>query len=263
MAISNGDFSGGLWGPTGDCNNILKDQAIPYLRAEIVPSGAPGGLPALRLSASVDSACEIQSLNWRGGSLVLNLMVHALKGAPPRLCLWEFGPERCASLPNIPTKTGWYTYRASVSPDPGTKSIALYLYADATTQNTQTVNEYANVRAIEVQALPTLALLAKPDAEAGSTEQLVVLHDTFSNDWESTGGRHVLVDGMVNGWLLQPGSNPSVATYWPTGFLRAAQWISLVTWLIAFIVAVRRRVGRLARGPFNRLLANCRFMLGK
>jgi arabinofuranan 3-O-arabinosyltransferase len=148
-AISNGDFSGGLWGPVGDCNEV--NPAGANINATLIPNAAPGGFSAMQLSASNDSACEFQSLAWRGGPLVLSLLSHSVRGAAPRVCLWEFGPNHCAPLAAIPDRSGWVTYRASVTPDAGTTAISLYLYADAAAIGVRTVSDYANVRVATIR----------------------------------------------------------------------------------------------------------------
>jgi arabinofuranan 3-O-arabinosyltransferase len=251
--ISNGDFAKGLWGPPADCNSLLGAQGQPYLHAAVIPGGAPGGLPALRLSASLDGACEIQAIDWRGGPLVLNLMVHPVEGLAPRVCLWEFGPQRCASLPSLPNGSDWTRYSASTTPDPGTTAISLYLYADS--GGIQTVSEYADVRLVEVPALASFALLGTPQSQPVSSLQLVVLHNTVSTQWGATTGSHVVVDGMLNGWLVQSGSDPFVAAYLPAFTLTAARWISvltLLTLLIAVVTPIWLRIGRRVLSRFYR-----------
>ncbi|HEV2035679.1 MAG TPA: hypothetical protein VGU71_16050 [Candidatus Dormibacteraeota bacterium] len=254
--LSNGTFASGLWGPVGDCNAVLPAPR-PYLSAAVVANGAPGGFPALQLSATADSACESQMLAWQGGPLFLTLMIHAVEGSPPRLCLWEFGAGRCASLPNIPQTTGWSEFRATVTPDPGTSAISLFLYADVNGPGSRTVNEYANVRVVEVPALPTFALLANPDGPPASFRQLVVHRSTFSSQWQgSTGGEHVMVDGMLNGWLVPLGSSDRfVASYRAAGVFRASEWISLLALLITALFPVWLWLIRLVLGRSRRALA--------
>lgn len=251
QVISDGDFSGGPWGPVGDCNDV---QALAHLSADIVPKGAPGGLPSLRLTAPVDSACTSQQLNWRGGSLVLSLMIHSVQGSPPRLCLWEIGPQRCASVPSVTNAVGWTTYRAAATPDPGTTAMDLVLYADA--NGGPTINEYADVSVLELPVLPTYVLLGNPEALATSSLQLVVLHNSFSPYWGATNGKHVLVDGMLNGWLVEAGA-PFKPAYVPESSLRAAQVASVASLLATLAVVVlltirHRRRNHLYRPPARR-----------
>jgi arabinofuranan 3-O-arabinosyltransferase len=240
--ISNGDFAAGPWGQVSDCRAFTP--ALARLDAKVLEHGAPRGLPALQLSATYDSACVSQSIDWRGGSLIVSLMVNRVQGGAPRLCLWEIGPERCAPLPAIPASTGWSPYRASVELDPGTTSTALYLYADASPPGTRTVTQYADAHVVEVPALASLALVADPPQAATSSE-LVVLHNTFSSEWKGpNGGRHVLVDGMVNGWLMPIGGRAFSAYYAPADTFIRAQWLSLVSVILLVLVLAGSSIGR-------------------
>ncbi len=249
--ISNGDFGSGLWGPVADCHTVNSREA--RLNAHVIASGAPAGQAALRLSASFDAACESQALVWHSGPLVVSLMVHPVMGATPRICFWEFGPERCASLPAIPNQAGWSTYRGSFKPDAGTTAVSLYLYADEGASGTQTVTEYANVRVVEVPALPTLALLSDPEPRPPATIQLALIHSSYSNLWQgSVGSRHVVVDGMFNGWLIPSGVRNFSANYALSNVFFTAQWVSAATLLILILlrlgpIGARRGLRRLAK----------------
>jgi arabinofuranan 3-O-arabinosyltransferase len=252
-AISNGDFRTGPWTAISDCYN--SDPAQAKLSATVVVNGAPGGLPALRLSASSDSACEIQRLAWTKGSLVVSLMIHHVQGIAPRICLWEYGPNHCAPLPSIPDQAGWATYRTSVTPDVGTTEIRLHLYADGGAPGSLTVNEYADVRVVEVPSLPSLTLISEPALQSPPATQLVVLHNSYSAAWHGPmGDEHVLVDGMLNGWLQPAGTHRFSASYEPGELLSVSQWISLGTFLLillspACLMAVRTVISRRSGRP--------------
>jgi hypothetical protein len=244
-AISNGDFANGLWRPVYDCHPASPTQA--KLEARILAKTAPGGVPTLQLSASLDSACEYQALDWHGGPLTLSVMINHLQGAAARLCLWEIGPETCAALPSIPNTNGWVTYRASVSPDTGTTGLTLYLYADANEPAGRTINDYADVRLVELPDLPSLALLADLGAEPAATAELVVVHSSFSTEWQgSIEGEHALVDGMLNGWLIRPGSDAFSVHYKPAGAFLAAEWLSLVALFVIAFLPLSSWIGRVA-----------------
>jgi arabinofuranan 3-O-arabinosyltransferase len=244
--IANGDFAKGAWGPVGDCYGVDSTVAAPSLRAQVVPNGAPGGLPALRLSAALDSACEHAVLSWNGGSIVISLFVRHIDGAAPRLCLWEPSRSRCAPVPDLPTSANWTWYRASITPDAGTTSISLYLYSDGGASR-PTVNEYSNVSVLEVASLPQLALVAKPKSATDAPVRLAVVHSSYSDAWQGSTGRHVLVDGMLNGWLIQSPSTSFVVNYSPGGLVRAATWASIVVLLAATLVTVVPQAPRMAR----------------
>jgi hypothetical protein len=262
--ISNGDFANGLWGQLSDCAAFDPIPAKPSLTATIVPNAAPGGHPALRLkalrlAASFDTACVYQSIDWRGGPLIVSLMVNHVSGSAPRICLWESGPQHCASLSpassfsagsglSIPYGSGWSTYRASAIPDAGTTGISVYLYADSYGPGGDTIVEYANVQVVEVPALSSLALLSDSSAQPTPPVELAVVHNTFSTEWAGyTAGEHVLVDGMLNGWLTRSGSDRFSAYYQPGGVFGAAQWVSLAVLSILVLIPVGLRLFRLVR----------------
>jgi arabinofuranan 3-O-arabinosyltransferase len=242
-AIDNGDFKSGLWGPVGDCYNVGGRSAHPYLHAGIVKNGGPDGLPALRLSAAMDSACESQQLSWHGGAVVVSLRAHHVAGAWPRLCLWEEGAQRCAQVAEMSSEIGWTTYRATITPDPGSTALALFVYADAASPGLTTTNEYADVRILELPALPQLVLVGTPDGTATSSNHLAVLHNTYSSNWQGpAGSQHVLVDGMLNGWLTTLKSTNLSAQYAPRDAVKTAFWVAGIGVGLLLLIAIS--VGR-------------------
>jgi hypothetical protein len=259
-AISNGDFASGLWGPVGDCAAFEPTRASPGLRSELIANQAPGGQTALRLSASYDSACVNHSIDWTGKPLILTLSVMNVTGQSPRICMWEFGPQRCASMTpvssfsentgiTLPYSTGWSTYTTSVIPDALSSALSLYLYADSNGSGDETIIEYANVQVAEVPGLPAVALLANLTSQTTPSAQLEVIHSGYSPQWQgSNGSQHVLVDGLLNGWLIQPGASPVTVWYRPADIFRAAWWISGMVVLIAVLaeigIQIRSRVRR-------------------
>ena len=135
-------------------------------------------------------------------------------------------------------------------PDAGTTAINLFLYADGGGAR-RTINEYANVSVVEVASLPSLALLSSPQSSAPPSSELVVIHSSYSEAWQGSAGKHVLVDGMLNGWLVPPATTDFNARYGPRTLVQAAQWASLTT-LSAVLVAasypwIRRRTRRRER----------------
>ena len=245
-AIANGDFASGLWPVPADCHDVNVRE--PGSNAQLLARGGPGGLPALQISATLGSACAGTPLDWRGGPLVLSVMIHHVQGVAPRVCIWETirpsstgakgsGLDRCALLPAIPDQNGWSTYRASAMPDAGTTAISLFLYADAGPLGSRTVNEYSDVRVLEVPALPTFALLSDPEGQPSPSVQLGLAHSSFSTEWQgSISGKHVLVDGMLNGWLIPIGSNAFSTHYTPANAFQTAQWVSLAALLTILLI---------------------------
>lgn len=257
VVIPNGDFASGQWGHVEDCRGVNREQA--RLGAKVVADSAPGAYAALQMRATFDTACESQLfvptdpvVGWHNKSLVVSLMVHAIRGDPPRICLRELlrngDAIGCASVPAIPDQRGWSTFRASFTPGNGTTKIRLYLYADGSPSESQTIVEYANVQVLEVPALPALVLLSDPMGQQTPSLQLALVHTSFSSMWQpSVSGRHVIVDGMLNGWLISPSVEKFSATYEPAGKFRAAQWISLIGALLALALPVWPAAIRLAR----------------
>ncbi|MGH9066912.1 MAG: hypothetical protein ACRD0J_05415, partial [Acidimicrobiales bacterium] len=181
--LPNGDFQSGLWGPVGDCNDAAGPAAAGHLHARVLPTSGPSGQPALELSASIDSACEAQPLSWHGGSLLLTLWVRHLGGAPPRLCVWELGPRRCASVPPLPATAGWSRYRAIIEPDPGATGLDLFLYADSPGQGKATTNEYAAASAYSLPPVDQPIVLATPRHPAPVSQSLRVWDASYSTRW--------------------------------------------------------------------------------
>ncbi len=109
----------------------------------------------------------------------------------------------------------------------------------------ETVTAY--VRVSDVPVLPNLVLIATPDSSPATPLRLVTLHGSYSNQWGSTDGRHVEVDGMLNGWLMNSGSDPFTASYLPSTTVMASQRISVVSWSIAMLIVI----WLLVRRPFS------------
>jgi arabinofuranan 3-O-arabinosyltransferase len=204
-AISNGDFSQGAWGPVTDCNDS-DPLSTPYIGAQLTGNGAPGGYPAMELSARSDSACVAQPIMWSGGEFFLTMMIDRVQGSIPRICVWETGPEVCAKLPPLSPTYGWSTYSASFNPDAGTSALMMYLYADAPGGGAKTVTGYAHIEVLEFPGVPNLVLIADPISPTLSSSSLMIVHQTFSPNWRGpAAARHVLTDGMLNGWIVPSG----------------------------------------------------------
>jgi len=231
-ALTNGDFTAGPWGPVANCNAVSANANESKLEAQVLSHAGPDGLPAMQLSAARDSACQSRVLRWHGGPLVIDMMVNRVQGNEPRICLWETGPQECAPLPNVSTSGSWSHYRTSVTPDVGTTSLILFLYADGNASGgVTTIIQYANVQAMEVPSLPAFALISEPRSSNPAPLDLFVAASSFSSAWDGNGpdaSKHVLVDGMMNGWLVRPDFAPLVPTYTPARFFYGSLWISLL-----------------------------------
>jgi arabinofuranan 3-O-arabinosyltransferase len=244
QAIVNGDFSAGPWGPVSDCSAVGGSGPKPSSSAQVVDDG-PGGTRAMHLTAFAGTACVNQPITWRGGSIVLRLMVNQLRGSLPRLCLWEVGPQRCATMPAVSGASGWSTFGAALTPDSGTTALTLYLYADGRGASDQTISEYASAQVMELPELPTFDLIARPNSDAGNVPHLIVFPETFSDAWQGSNGTHVLVDGMFNGWLTTAPQSFS-ARYEPADAIHRAQILSVVAVLLltSFLIGFEGRLWR-------------------
>lgn len=204
--IRNGDFSSGLWGEVGNCAAISGTVSKAELSANVSMGQGPGGMPILALSASADSACEMNRLAWKSGSLFVSLWIRHVAGAPPRICLWQIPVNICAGIAPIPasiaTSRHWYHYQAIVEPSHGTRKISLYLYADTFTPGVVTYNEYSDVVVRHAAVLLQPVVLAMPRGNREPKDSLYAAAASYSAEWTGPHGvLHVEVDGLRNGWL--------------------------------------------------------------
>jgi glycosyltransferase involved in cell wall biosynthesis/O-antigen/teichoic acid export membrane protein len=204
--LANGMFARGAWGRLGNCNNQPVPRQKTVIRAKVESNGGPQGLPYLELSATADAACESTGVSWSSGPVFISVMVRHVSGAPPRLCLWEqpsSNEGRCASTSAMPSTSKWTKYSAVVEPAAGTRSLGLALYADWPTGAAPTVDDYADVQVYPYPSSGS-AVLAEPAALTNLA--FVADRVSYSSQWDGpSDATHVLVDGMVNGWIgLKP-----------------------------------------------------------
>jgi hypothetical protein len=99
------------------------------------------------------------------------------------------------------------------------------LYSDVYETGVATVNDYADVQAVEVPALSQFDLVGTPVISA-DPPALVVHMSSFSPDWRGpSGADHVLVSGLLNGWLM-PASQTFAAHYVDEDKILKAFWVS-------------------------------------
>lgn len=239
--VGNGSLFGQPWTSVGDCFDV--QPGLAGLQAYAVPGAAPDQSGALRLVAPSDSACVDRALSWTHGPVLLDLWMRQVRGGSPRFCLYQVPLGTCAPAPAVPQGPGWQHYRALVQPQPGTASLALFLYADSVL-NTPSITDYAelNVSSLPLGETPVVMAAPRPTAP---TPALTLSGQAYSALW-SAPGTHVLVDGLTNGWLEgQPSATP---VYRPTELLRAVDLVALAIWVLslaAFAYPGRRR-------PFRR-----------
>ncbi|HEY6789646.1 MAG TPA: hypothetical protein VI365_20290, partial [Trebonia sp.] len=251
--LSNGDFVSGTWDPVGNCAAFPGTTATARLAARVLPGQGPGGLPALALSAKADSACESRSLAWRSGPLFVSLWVRSVSGTGPRMCLWQTPINECAALSPLPensASSGWYHYQAIVTPDPGTLSLSLFLYADVYTPGALTTNEYSDVVVRRCPALLQPVVVATPQGHERPAPALYTTSETFSPDWIGPpGDQHVEVDGLRNGWL-GPHSSDDPPRFTPSSWYLLSRLASLLAAGLLLALALSRIPRR-----WNRLVA--------
>ncbi|MGB8195501.1 MAG: hypothetical protein WCF25_00635, partial [Acidimicrobiales bacterium] len=201
--IGNGTFEHGKWSPVENCQDAKPLRHSSELSATIVNGVAPTGLPALKLTALADSACETTVLKWHSGPVLLSLWTRSVNGAAPSICVWEQPSDTCAPMPSLTTSSGWLHYGTSFDPVSGTTSLTVFLYANAVTNNGPASVEYANVEVASIAGAPNLDLVGTPSGPMVK-RKLVVLHTTYVAGTSALKGtRHVLVNGLTNGYLYR------------------------------------------------------------
>ena len=219
-----------VWGPAGDCDNVLPFSSTGIV-ARQRPGAAPSGGSAIELSANLDIACVSQTLTGArpGTPLLLSVQVRHLRGANPRLCLWQAGVDQCAQLPDIPSDNGWHRYTTIVQPSAGATSLSLFLYSDGDPQNGTTVNQYADASAVALPAPYDFILLGTPVSASPNPKTLTVFHHGDDPYWrglpDDTG--RVKVDGLLMGWLRPARASVVGVQYQPTKTIIDGQHASL------------------------------------
>ncbi|MGO9296408.1 MAG: glycosyltransferase [Streptosporangiaceae bacterium] len=203
--LRNGNFASGLWGTVGNCAAVTGLAAQARLAAHVLPGQGPAGQSALALSANAESACESHALAWRSGPLFVSLFVRSVSGAPPRMCLWQMPIEACAAMPPLPSNSAgsrWYHYQTIVTPQPGTRRLSLYLYADVYTSGVRTTQDYSDVVVRRAPAVLQPVVVATPRKHERPAPELYTVGEGFSPDWIGPSGvPRVEVDGLRTGWL--------------------------------------------------------------
>ena len=244
--LANGDFSGGLWGPVGNCNAQYPVTKIDTFDASRIR--AVGNEPrfALQLSASIDSACESTRLNWHQGKILLTFDTRTLKGNSPRVCLLENPSNTCAPTPQIKLSKHWHEVKMTFQPVQGTTSLRIFLYADASGNRATSVEDYANVKASSLPNERNLFLVGTPITFVQGG--LAVSATGYSRSWIGpVHSRHVIVDGLTNGWLTESVSSKNLR---PRNSITSVEWEKEVELFVGGLLAAffvwlltRRRFG--------------------
>lgn len=251
--VVDGSLRSGPWqNQVGNCDAVGGIRAGSALSARVLPGAGPGGSAALRLGASVDSACESTPLRPMahqpvGQPFLLSLWVKHLRGAAPRICVWETAARRCApGVPTLAASRRWVHVQSVVTPSSGSGRLAIFVYADSNSPGQSTVNEYSRVAAYPLRPPGRLALIARPLHQI--TQRLEVADSSYSASWQLGGSRHVLVDGVANGWLVNNAQTKvKTATFALAGLDRAALAVSVAE-ALAVLVVLAAGSWRRARG---------------
>ena len=250
--LADGEFEAGQWQrKVGNCD--AAPGTHPHLVARLGPPPPSDGGRALVLSANGDIACEAKAVAWHGGPVLLTLSAQDISGGGPAICLWEIGPNGCASLPALGTSGRWQTYQQVVTPPSGTQGLSLFLYAGGAAG--KNVDAYA---AVSVRSLPVSAPLAivATDPSGGSRPPVLTTADsTFSAVWTVNGAaQHVLVNGLANGWLSD-GSRRLVPRDTTTSILAAGFVAAFIASAGTLLLAGSLAVGNLRARRGRRLRA--------
>jgi hypothetical protein len=125
-------------------------------------------------------------------------------------------------------------------------SGARIVYAPNASHNAISVSLDGRTATASSTELSNVALLGDPVTQPVSSAELVVVHSSFSSDWQGPAdSRHVLVDGMLNGWLVPTRSGTFATYYLPADVFRASQWVSFATYLLLLLLPIRSVASRL------------------
>jgi hypothetical protein len=265
--LSDGNFESGKWGPVGNC--AAFPVPVPARLAARVQQGQGlAQMPALALSAEADSACESRLLTWRSGPLFLSLWVRSVSGPGPRICLRETPVNACAPLPPLPqtsSRSRWYHYQTIITPEPGTLSLRLFLYADVYARGTRTTNEYSDVVIRRSADLLQPVVAGTPRSPKRPATALYTSGQSYSPEWVGPpGDAQVEVDGLRNGWL-GPHSEDVPPRFGPSLWYSLSRFASLLAagFLIALALSLwlggRYRLVKIVRVPSERRIqgSNC------
>jgi len=251
QAVADGTFASGPWQQAvGNCDDVGRRNVGAEIGASVLPGAGPGGTAALRLRASIDSACESTPIAWHGGSLLVSLWVRDLGGATPRICIWETRRHTCAAqTPSLASSPAWAHVQAVVTPNPAAGHLELYAYAGSNAPGQVTTDEVADVGAYPLPPASSgpFVLLATPDRQQRRRPRLELAGTSYAPGWSGPPGRHVLVDGLRNGWLLDAGSTPSPATFTPGRLDDDADALSALSGVALLAVAASVALTRLRR----------------
>ena len=137
--------------------------------------------------------------------------------------------RRCAAMSPFPPSSAlsrWYNYQAIVTPDPGTRRLALYLYADVFKPGElpPTTTRMSSSGSPRSFSSPWLWRLP---GGMSAQHQRSTPSEGFSPDWIApAGNQRVEVDGLRNGWL-GPASRNMALRFGPSVWYLLSRFASL------------------------------------
>ena len=95
--------------------------------------------------------------------------------------------------------------------------------------------------------MPEFMLIADAPSSEAASQQLAILHESAHPAWTASGGTHVLVDGLLNGWLLPAGPTKFSAEYKYDVWVRGAQLVSAIACIALLATMVLQRLAMALR----------------
>ncbi len=243
----------------GDCN---RSDARTAREAGLDVRPIPDGV---ELTAAAHTACVTAPLpdTVTGIPYVLSLDARTLRGASARLCIWENGPNHCASTQTLPATSDWAHHRLRFTLDSGTSSTLLFLYADGSSHPV-TLTQYRHItfKRLEPEIVGITPRSSTPPRSAVSWYQaspdrfevhvsgtgrseLLVLDESYAPSWNLDGASthaHVMANGYANAWVVDTGNGRLLqARYGPSQITRLAILVSGVVIVTAVALTLLRR----------------------
>lgn len=246
-----------------NCADSAGNAGLAYSLTNEGPSASP----SYSLTSKAGSACISRQITRLTGltraTYRISILVRDVQGAYPRVCLWSTGQNSCISGSKI-FKVGarWTKEVFTVSTNGSAGKISFYMYADSPLLGRQfgenipsagtTVSQYSNLHIEELPPSQPVVLSSVPPNHGLPLPVLRTQTASFSPGWTtSSSDRHVLVDGLVNGWLHSASptslmSKPTSISYWPTRIIWLAGILSLLSYIWVFTASIFFNRHRLA-----------------
>ncbi|MDY7102482.1 MAG: hypothetical protein S0880_14975 [Actinomycetota bacterium] len=269
-AVGAGPSIGG-WSVVGDCHRT-DERSYADLGLAATPIGDDG----VRLDAEAHVACVHGSVRGLdpGREHVLRVTHRTVRGAGPRLCLFEPIERRCLEPSGDAGPGGRLDATSQRTTSrvrfvPPVERLELYVYADSTAGGTTVEyddpavtpgdDEILTVVQLEDESTAPAAAVASivdtgPHPEVlvtGGGRMLLSTTEAFDEGWvlEGVGADatvdHVVIDGYRNGWLLDTPTPARLrVTYGPDRTHQLVRWASLATMVVLVIGTAARSLLR-------------------